>query len=296
MIDTQVQELEILVAVVQQGNFARAAEALSIAPSAVSRGIGKLEAKLRVSLFHRTTRQIRLTRDGEWLYEQALGITAQLAVVESRLRQAGERPEGELRCDAASPFTLHAIAPLVAGFHRQYPGITLTLTSTESLVDLVERQVDVAIRIGPLADSGLKARKLGDCYRRIYASPDYLARHGRPRQVADLANHSCLGFSRAGRLNRWPLNSDEGVEVTPAIYADNGETLKQLAIQGAGLCCLSSFTAAQAVRDGALVTVLADQTQTIAIPVHAVFYAEQAMQAKLRCFLDYLAAHICLGD
>lgn len=174
MVNTEVQELEIFVAVVKHGSFSKAAEELAIAASVVSRSIQKLEGKLKVKIFNRTTRKINLTQEGEWLYQQAVEIINKVASVESHLSKAHEHPQGTIRVDAATPFTLHAIAPVIPGFKKQFEQINIILTSSESIVDLIKRNVDVAIRIGNLSDSSLKARKLGNSYRKVFASPDYL--------------------------------------------------------------------------------------------------------------------------
>ncbi len=174
MINTEVLQLEIFVAVVKYGNFTKAAEELAIAPSVVSRSIQKLEGKLKVEILNRTTRKIKLTAEGEWLYHQALEIIDKISSVESHLSQIHEQPQGTIRVDAATPFTLHAITPVIAGFKKKFKKIKLVLTSNEPQVNLIERNVDVAIRVGDLSDSSLKARKLGNSYRKLYASPEYL--------------------------------------------------------------------------------------------------------------------------
>jgi len=297
MVNTEIQELEIFVAVVKHGNFSRAAEELAIAASVVSRSIQKLEDKLSVKIFNRTTRKINLTQEGEWLYQQAIEIINKVSSVENHLSKTHEQPQGTIRVDAATPFTLHAITPVISGFKKQFNQIRLILSSSESIVDLIERNVDVAIRIGHLTDSTLKARKLGNTYRKIFASPDYLKRHGKITKVSDLAQHSCLGFLKPEKLNTWPLLNENGecLKIRPDIVADNGETIKQLAIQGCGLACISSFTAEQDVLAGKLVYVLEEETRLEAIPVYAVFYSNNEMNLRVRSFLDYLVEHIHLG-
>ncbi len=296
MVNTEVQELEIFVAVVNHGNFSKAADELAIAASVVSRSVQKVESKLKVKLFNRTTRKINLTQEGEWLYQQAVEIINKVASVESHLSKAHEHPRGTIRVNAATPFTLHAIAPVIPGFKKKFEQINIVLTSSESIIDLIERNVDVAIRIGDLTDSTLSARKLGNSYRKVYASPKYLKEHGHVSKVSDLAQHVCLGFAKPEKLNTWPLIAEDGewVKVRPEIIADSGETLKQLAIQGCGLACISSFTAEQDVRARKLVCVLEQDTQLLPIPIYAVFYADSE-NARLRSFLDYLVEHIHLG-
>jgi len=297
MVNTEVQELEIFVAVVKHGNFSKAAEELKIAASVVSRSIQKLERKLKVKIFNRTTRKMNLTQEGEWLYQQAVDLINKIANVEGYLSKAHERPQGTIRIDAPTPFALHAIAPIIPGFKTQFEKINIILTSNESIIDLIDRNIDVAIRIGDLSDSSLKARKLGDSFRKVFASPDYLKNHGKISKVSDLAQHRCLGFLNPEKLNTWPVVTENGelMKISPDVVADSGETLKQLAIQGCGLVCISSFTAEQDVQAGKLVCVLEEETRRVLIPIYAVFYSDNELNLRVRSFLDYIVEHIHLG-
>ncbi len=298
MIKTQVQELEIFIAVVKHRSFSKAAQELMIAASAISRSIQKLEFKLQVTLFNRTTRKINLTWEGELLLGQATQIIEQLAKVENQLTKAQLQPAGVIKLDAASPFTLHAISPIICGFQQLFPKIKIILSSSEDNIDLIERNVDLAIRIGELSNSGLKARKLGNSYRKLYASPTYLQQHTAIRKVSDLASHSCLGFAKAEKLNSWPLLDNDGhwVKIQPQLLADSGETLKQLAVQHCGIVCISSFTVKQELESGKLVAILERETQQVAVPIYAVFYADNEVSLRIRCFLDYMLEHIDLGE
>jgi len=298
MLNIELYELEIFAALVKYGSFSKASDELSIATSGVSRTIKKLETKLNVKIFNRTTRKMNLTQEGEWLWEQAVDIINQAHSVERHLSKANEIPQGIIRVDAATPFTLHAIAPVIPGFKKKFSQIKIILTSSESIVDLIERNVDVAIRIGELSDSTLRARKLGDCHRMVYASPGYLEKSAPILEVSDLTQHVCLGFMNPEKLNTWPLYDSEGewLKVHPEVIADSGETLKQLAIEGCGVTCLSSFAAEQDVRDGKLVCVLEHATERVLIPVYAVFYSDNEMNIRLRSFLDYLVEHVFLGS
>lgn len=295
MINIELHSLQIFVAVVKQESFVRAADELDIAASVVSRSIQKLEKSLQVRLFNRTTRKINLTQEGEWLFSQAREIMQRTLTIENHFNQLSQQPQGILRIDAATPFTLHAIAPLMAGFKQRYPALSVVLTSSEANVDLIAKNVDVTVRIGQLSDSSLRARKLGECYRKIYASPQYLARHGPIEKVVDLDRQVCLGFAKPEKLNVWPLRSNDeikGYKIKPQFIADSGETLKQLAIQGSGVVCLSSFTVRKEVAQGELVPILDKQLVKIAIPVYAVFYSDTEMNNRLRCLLDYLVQYI----
>lgn len=297
MLKIQLEELEIFVTAVESGNFTKTASLLGITASVVSRTIKKLENKLTTTLFTRTTRKLYLTQEGEWLYQRARELVNQAQGIETYLGDKAGAPNGRLVVDAATPFSIHAIGPLIAGFNQRYPGVRVILQSTESNVDLIEHKVDVAIRIGQLQDSSLKARKLGECFRKLYASPGYIELFGAPDNVSQLSHHACLGFANVEKLNTWPLATDDGslLKVAPATFADNGETLKQLAIKGCGIACLSSFTADDDVRSGRLVPLLETQTIKQPIPVYAVFYAVNGMDRRLRCFLDHLSENIRLS-
>jgi len=296
MLKIQIEELEMLVATVNCGNFSKAAEELGVTASVVSRTIKKLENKLNTTLFNRTTRKTQLTQEGQWLFNEASAMIAQGQRVESQLGERTAAPAGRLVVDAATPFSLHAIAPLIAGFNQEYPDVTVIMTSTESNIDLIERKVDIAIRIGHLTDSTLKARKLGETSRQLYASPSYIDKYGLPKSPSDLKQHNCLGFVKPDRLNVWPLQdkNKNAIHIVPKTYADNGETLRQLAIQGCGIACLSRFTVNADVQAGHLRPILESDIQPESIPIYAVFYSDNEVNPRMRCFLDYISEHIVL--
>ena len=296
MLKIQLEELEMLVAVVNFGNFSKAAEEINVTASVVSRTIKKLEDKLNTTLFNRTTRKIHLTQEGEWLFREAGSLVAHALKIESHLGDRSKEQEGTVVVDAATPFSLHAIGPLIAGFSQCYPNVVVTLQSSESNIDLIERKVDIAIRIGQLEDSNLKARKLGESVRQLYASPPYVKSQGDPKTAAELKKHACLGFVKPSKLNIWPIKDRSGhkLQVKPRTFADNGETLRQLAVQGCGIACLSSFTVREDVLSGKLVPILKDKVIQESIPLYAVFYSENEVDPRIRCFLDYISEHIDL--
>jgi DNA-binding transcriptional LysR family regulator len=297
MLKIQIDELEIFTTVVNSENFSEAALLLGLSSSVVSRTIKKLEKKLDTSLFSRTTRKIRLTQEGEWLFQHAKSITATSESIESYFTDKNKTPTGQITIDAATPFALHAIAPLLPKFHAQYPSLTVYLQSTESKVDLINHKVDIAIRIGSLNDSTLKARKLGESKRKLYAAPSYLERNGTPQTPDDIRNHTCLAFSKPEHLNTWPIKDSDGelITVNSRALADNGDLIKQLAIQAYGIACISSFTAKDDVAQGRLVSLLEEHVINKPIPIYAVFYSEKEVNNRIRCFLDYLCEHVCFG-
>jgi len=287
------EELEVFSTVVKSGSFSRAADDLELAASVVSRSLKKLETKLNCSLLNRTTRSLSLTQEGEWLFTQAAEILDKAAAVEAYFLE-DHPPQGIVTVDAATPFTLHAIVPLIAGFNKLYPDVTIVLESSESISKLIEKRVDIAIRIGDLENSTLKARKIGDTYRGIYASPAYIERYGSPKNGAALESHRCLGFTKSDRLNTWPvLNTDKSpITINPKILASSGEALRQLALQGNGIACLSAFVARQDIAEGRLISLLEKKILRTPIPVHLVYYSDKALSSRVRCFIDYIIEFI----
>jgi len=285
------EELMVFVTVVESGSFSRAAEHLGQDNSVVSRTIKRLEQKLDIQLLNRTTRQISLTHEGERYFTRVQKILQEMAAAENDLLENRNEPQGLLRVDAATPVVLHVLTPLVAEFTKRYPKMTLSLFSSESNINLIDQQVDIAIRIGELEDSSLRARKLMLSYRSVLASPAYLEKWGVPKNVDDLANHRCLGFNEVLHLNKWPLLCADGQQltITPFISAGSGETLRQLCLTGNGIACLSDFMIKQDVDKGDLVELLVPAVMRIAMPMHAVYYSDQAVSTRIRCFIDFLS-------
>lgn len=283
-------ELQAFASVVDTGSITAAAEQLGLTVSATSRTLGRLEGKLETTLLRRTTRRLELTEEGRAFLIDARAIIASVEGAEEQMAARRERPSGRLRVDAATPFMLHVIVPAVQGYRERYPQVELELDSNEGIVDLLERRTDVAIRIGQLKDSTLRSKPVGRSRLRILASPAYLEAHGHPRRVEELAKHVLLGFNRPDGLNVWPIigPDNEPYRIVPAIRSSSGETLRQLALAGAGIVCLSDFMTAQDRRDGALVQLFSRQTQDVRQPINAVYYRNTAISARIASFVDYL--------
>ncbi|OBZ25011.1 LysR family transcriptional regulator [Pseudomonas protegens] len=283
-------ELQVFVCVIECSSISAAAEQLAQTPSAVSRSLSRLEAKLDTTLINRTTRRMDLTEEGRYFFEQAKLILDQMDELEERLSSRQRNPSGRLRINAASPFMLHAIVPYVAEFRSLYPDIQLELNSNDLIIDLLEQSTDIAIRIGVLADSTLHARSLGCSPLHILASPDYLARHGTPQSVAELAEHTLLGFTQTETLNHWPLRHVHGDrwQIQPGISASSGETLRHLALEGQGIACLSHFMTIDDIRAGRLQPVLASFNSGYRQPINAVYYRNSQLALRIQCFLDFI--------
>jgi DNA-binding transcriptional LysR family regulator len=292
-----VDALITFVAVMDAGSFSAAARRLEQTPSGVSRAISRLEAQLGMSVITRTTRRLDLTEEGAWLLARARTVLSDLHDMEEHLARRHLAPSGLVRLNAATPVLDHMVAPLMADFMDAYPLIRLELVSGETVVDLIGERADLAIRIGPLADSTLNARRLGSSRLRLLASPDYLARRGAPDSAASLAGHRLLGFTAPASLNIWPLpqESGDGLTVQPAIAASSGETLRHLALAGAGIACLADFLTRSDTAGGRLVPVLASESLPWTQPVWAVFYRQEALAPRVAALLDFLAERLT-GD
>ncbi|APW35830.1 LysR family transcriptional regulator [Rhodoferax koreense] len=295
---TTLEELSAYTTVVDTGSITAAADQLGQTSSGVSRALGRLEAKLATTLLQRTTRRLELTEEGRIFLAQARKILAAVDEAEEQMAVRREQPAGRLRVNAAVPYMLHVVVPLVAEFRNLYPAIELELNSSDAIIDLLEHRTDIAIRIGALQDSTLHARPLGTNGLRVLASPAYLKAHGRPRTVAALvAEHSLLGFTQPASLNRWPLRDADGneLQINPSLLASSGETLRQLALAGAGIVCLADFMTHADRAAGDLVQVLPRETLDVRQPVHAVYYRNTQLSARIACFLDFMGARLGQG-
>nr|WP_314541799.1 LysR family transcriptional regulator [uncultured Massilia sp.] len=293
---TTLDEMQAFVAVVDSGSITAAAEQLGLTISAASRTLGRLEEKLQTTLLRRTTRRLELTEEGNAFLQHARAILASVDEAEEQMAARRLRPVGRLRVDAATPFMLHVIVPLLTGFRERFPEVELELNSNEGIVDLIEKRTDVALRIGALRDSTLHARLVGASRIRVFASPGYLARHGRPATPADLDRHTLLGFSQPETLNDWPLRDAGGelLRIKPAIATSSGETLRQMALCDLGLACMSDFMTRADVLAGRLVPLFQDMAVDVRQPVNAVYYRNTALAARITCFVDYVIE--TLGD
>ena len=230
--------MQVFVRVVETGGFSSAGRALGMAPSSVSRRIGDLEGGLGVRLFHRTTRRLSLTSAGETYYERARLIVS--AVEEANLAVTRERaaPSGVLRVTVPASVARRHVAPAVAAFHAEHPGVRVVMSVTDRMADLVDEGWDVAIRAGRLEDSSLIARKVGEARRLLAASPAYLEQAGWPGHPEELLEHACLTFRSHPGSNIWRFQSAAAaveVRATGPLFADNGKALAAAACAGLGV-------------------------------------------------------------
>lgn len=293
-VSAKTEDLEAFITVVDSGSFSTAANLLNLQVAKVSRAVTRLERTLDVTLLNRTTRRLELTEEGALFLRHARDGLNVLAKGEEALRLLKRSPSGKLRVDAASPFVLHQIAPLINEFSELYPDIQLELTSHDSIIDLLEHKTDIAIRIGELSDSNLHARSLGKSKLHIVASPKYLASVALEDEQIAAQNHRLIGFSDAPHLNNWPLKKPQKLDF--AISASSGETVRQLCIAGQGLALLSHFMIKDDLAAGRLVSVFHDH---IVSPnkresVQAVYYRNSAVSLRISVFLDFISARLSL--
>lgn len=291
---TALDEMQVFVAVVDCGSITAAADSLGQTVSAISRALTRLEEKLEVTLLRRTTRRLELTEEGQVFLTQACKIINAVEDAEEQMQVRRNQPAGLLRVNAASPFMLHVLVPMVRGFRAQYPDIELELNTNDQIIDLLEHRTDIAIRIGALTDSSLHARPLMTNRLRVLASPDYLRERGQPISVDELSTHRLLGFTRPESLNAWPLRNVQGdrLVIAPNVRASSGETLRQLALAGEGIVCLADFMTQADRQNEKLVQILMQDTVEVLQPVNAVYYRNTALSSRISCFLDYVSAHI----
>ncbi|MBO9377168.1 LysR family transcriptional regulator [Sphingomonas histidinilytica] len=286
--------LELFAAVAAEGSFSAAGRKLGLTPSAVSRAIDRIEARLGVRLLLRSTRALTLTLEGQAYLGAARRILADLDDAEQAIADQGA-PRGRLRVSASLAHGRQCVVPLLGDFVRLHPHILVDISLTDTVVDVAGGQADVAIRFGPLADSALTARKLGETRRVIVASPDYLARHGTPSAPEDLHDHICLNFNFRRVEPVWPFRKDErdyALAVRGSIEANNGETLAQLATAGVGITRVGAFSVVERIAAGQLVPILEDYNPGDVEAIHAVFVGGANTPARVRVFVDFLAERL----
>ncbi len=285
-------EMEVFVRVIERGGFSAAAREFRMTPSAVSKLVARLEARLGTRLVNRTTRKLLLTPEGDAFYERATRILADMEEAE-RSASATEHPVGRVRINTSASYGTHILAPIMAEFLERFPSVSVDIVQTDTIVDLLAERADIAVRAGPLASSSLVARKLGETRLPIVASPGYLERVGMPRVVADLEKMNRLGFSYVRAVEDWRFMQEGRVVAVPIpsrLQASDGEALRYLAIQGAGLARLAEFTVRADFEAGRLVSVMPEHAVIEMEAFHAVYVGQGGpLPARVRVLLDYLA-------
>jgi len=287
----RLSEMESFVAVVETGGFTEAARRLRLSKSAISKQISALEDRLGARLLDRTTRNVAATEIGMSYYREAVRVLQIASDADAMVASMQSAPSGRLRITAPMDLGQQLIAPMVHAFLKDYPDISVDLVLENRNVDLLAEKFDLAIRIGNLPDSGLKARKLTELQMRVVAAPSYLERVGTPQTVQDLEKFDLLHFSNNQTGTVWNVESDEGLIPIRALKSpftvNDGTSLLRATINGLGISYLPRFSVDEAIASGDLVE-LFPATVAESRPIHAVYQPGPYIQPKLRSFVDYL--------
>ncbi|GAA0641490.1 LysR family transcriptional regulator [Brevundimonas lenta] len=289
-------EMEVFVRVVALGGLSAAARSLRMTPSAVSKLVSRLEARLGARLINRSTRSLTLTPEGQDFHDKAVRVLADIDEAERSVATTAT-PRGRVRVNSSVPFGVHRLIPLVPVFTARYPEVALDLVLTDQVVNLMDERADVAIRVGPMPASQLMARKLVETRMTVVASPDYLARRGTPETLDDLAAHDLIGFNFSRSLDGWPFVTAEGQRITRPVTgratAGDGETARGLALAGQGLARLSLFHIGPDLEAGRLVQVLEAFNPGDIEETRAVYVGHGGrLPSRVRVFLDFLAEEV----
>lgn len=289
---SRLQDLEVFVQVVQSGNFAKAATVLDINPSAISRRISHLEEQLGIRLFNRTTRSLSLTEVGERYFNRCLSILADLEEADREAKQHSEAPQGLLHISCSTLFAHHHLLARIPEFLAQYPRLKIQLVLTDDVVDVIGEGIDVAIRIGELADSSLITRRLVSDRRIICAAPAYLDRYGTPTTPDDLATHNCLALNAyKTTLNQWRFRDLSGlreISVSGNFTVNSGVALYNSVVAGLGIARASSFLVNQALQSGQLIRLLSEYEDENDVGIYAIFPSNRYLLPKVQCFVEFL--------
>ncbi|QVQ27762.1 LysR family transcriptional regulator [Achromobacter deleyi] len=286
--------ISVFVLVAETRSFSEAGRVLGVSPSAVGKSVARMEERLKVRLFHRSTRHIALTPEGEKFLERCRRILCEVEAAELELSEATDAPQGKLR--VSLPRYSGLFEEAIAGFMRQYPEVELDLDFTDRMVDVISEGFDAVVRTGEMDDSGLKRRRLGGFRRILAASPGYLRQHGVPRRASDLRQHACLHYRypSTGRLEKWPLKlgpDAQAPELPLTLVCNSVEMRIFLALGGQGIVCLPDFTIRKELAAGRLQAVMEDRTRGNGT-MWALWPASRHASPKLRVFIDHLAQHL----
>lgn len=288
------QQLVAFAETARHGGFAAAARHAGVAPSTLAKAVARLEAALGVKLFHRTTRQVTLTPDGERLFERCQRVLAEVEDLEAEASGTRTAPTGTLRVDLPVYYGRRFVLPLLAELVRRHAGLHLDVRLTDAKVDLIRESVDLAVRIGRLDDSTLVARRVDQQGLALCASPAYLAEHGVPRRIEELAAHAAIVFRlpTSGRDRPWQFRErGKAVELSPVARVRVNETEGLLAavLLGVGICQLPDLLVEDELARGELVELL-PSCRPEAMPISLVYPSGRLVPARVRVAIDALAA------
>ncbi len=283
--------IETFSAVVENGSFTAAAQALGISKPVVSKQVSLLEQQLGVQLLHRTTRRLHLTEAGEVFASYARRIMLEAREAEQSVLPLQSEPQGRLRISVPESLAISLLPALLQNFQQKYPKLELDVHVTGRFIDLVEEGIDIALRVGKLEDSSLIARLIMPCSFHVCGSPDYFAKHGTPTHPEELDDHNCLIYSQVQKSDIWSFRGAKGkefrVKVQGNLCAEAGNLLMNAALNGSGVFIGPSFMVSDAINNGRLKTVL-DEYAHAATGLYAVYPYSKLVSTKVRAFVDYL--------
>lgn len=289
--------MQTFVAVADHGGFTAAADALRLSKAMVSKQIQGLEQTLGTRLISRSTRRLQLTEAGSAYLAGCRAVLVEVATLERRVLDFGDTPRGLLKVLAPTSFGSFQLAPALADYAELYPEVRVQLTLSDHPHGLLEEGVDLALQIGPLADSSLIARRIADVQLLVCGAPSYFSRHPAPEALADLADHNCLRYSQGARKGNWLFKNEERdvqIKVSGDFEASTGDAVRMAALRGHGLAQLPSYMLREDLAAGRLVRILEAFTPA-PTPLHAI-YAHRELSATVRLFIAYLEHHFHAQD
>ncbi len=296
--DNRAGEMEVFVLAAELKSFSAAGRKLKLSPSAVSKLVTRLEDRLGTRLVVRSTRMLQLTPEGETYLARASRILAEIADTEEIVSGGGRAlPRGPLSVNASVGFGELYILPMTREFQQLFPDVQLDITLTDDTVDLIRERVDIAIRHGPLRDSSLMARKIGQTRQVVMASPGYIAEHGLPEKPADLDRHNCINFNFLRAVQGWPFRDPATgkIDIRPVsgnLKASSGSIIRQFCVDGLGIGRVGRFHVEPDIQAGRLVPVLEAFNPEDIEEIHAVYAGHDHLAVRIRAFIDFLAERL----
>ncbi|CAA6828526.1 MAG: Transcriptional regulator, LysR family [uncultured Thiotrichaceae bacterium] len=286
--------MHIFVEVAERGSFTGAAERMNLSRGQVSKAIAQLETHFKARLLNRTTRKVSLSEVGRTYYERCKVVLEDMAEIENLTARQTSEPEGTLFIGAPTSFGILHLNRLLPKFLKRYPKVQVDIQLADRIIDIVAEGYDLVIRIAPMEDSSLIARKIAPSRAVFCASPEYLKIHGEPQFPSDLKDHNCLIYSNVRSPNQWTVSGEKGTElvkVNGSLISDNGEILHAATVAGLGITLSPTFIAGAALKSGKLQEILTDYSPP-ALGIYAIYPSRRYLSAKVRTFIDFLKEEI----
>ena len=285
------QGMSLFRRVIEAGSFSAVAREADMSQSTVSKHIAALEERLGTKLLNRSTRSLSATEAGNEYYHYCVRILNDFQEAEASVGKGQIKPTGTLRLSSTAPFGRLFIIPALNAFLKKFPDIDIDYQMDDQAIDLVKQGIDLAIHVGPLADSSLIAQKIGSSRRMVVASPEYLMKHGFPKTPADLKSHQCLIYTQYKNPNEWFFNSkqegDESIRIHGRFKTSSTEAIKEAAVSGLGIATLCEWHAQEQINKGHLTPVLKKYEQT-AYDINAVYPARRFVPQKVKRLIEHL--------